>query len=108
MSAVELEHVVRLVDALSPSEKRRLIAHLSDQLEVASVGGTLHGEPADGAYRLWPSKFAGKAKRTTATQEIQDDTAAPPSRVAGLNAGEVWMSDDFNAELPAEFWFGEL
>jgi hypothetical protein len=103
-----MERVVRLVDALSPSEKRRLIEHLSDQLEVASVGAAIHGESADGAYRLWPSKFAGKAKRTTATQEIQDEATAPPSRVAGLNAGEVWMSDDFNAELPAEFWFGEL
>jgi prevent-host-death family protein len=28
-------------------------------------------------------------------------------RIAGLNEGEVWMSDDFNAELPEEFWLGK-
>ncbi len=27
-------------------------------------------------------------------------------RVLGLNPG-AWMSDDFNDELPDEFWFGE-
>jgi hypothetical protein len=36
--------------------------------------------------------------------------AAQPSpdapRVLGLNPG-AWMSDDFNDELPDEFWFGE-
>jgi prevent-host-death family protein len=28
-------------------------------------------------------------------------------RIAGLNEGEVWMSDDFDAELPDEFWLGK-
>ncbi|MBN8592806.1 MAG: hypothetical protein J0M33_13665 [Anaerolineae bacterium] len=28
-------------------------------------------------------------------------------RVLGLHAGSMWMSDDFDAELPDEFWFGE-
>jgi hypothetical protein len=28
-------------------------------------------------------------------------------RVLGLNKGEIWMSDDFNALLPDEFWLGE-
>jgi len=25
-------------------------------------------------------------------------------RIPGLNRGEVWMADDFNAPLPDEFW----
>ena len=25
-------------------------------------------------------------------------------RVAGLGKGEIWMSDDFDDELPDEFW----
>ena len=29
------------------------------------------------------------------------------SRRFGLHAGEVWMSDDFNAPLPEAFWLGE-
>jgi hypothetical protein len=28
-------------------------------------------------------------------------------RVLNLNKGEIWMSDDFNAPLPDEFWLGE-
>jgi prevent-host-death family protein len=28
------------------------------------------------------------------------------SRIAGLNKGKIWMSDDFNAPLPDEFWAG--
>lgn len=28
-------------------------------------------------------------------------------RILGLHAGTFWMSDDFDAELPNEFWLGE-
>ena len=28
-------------------------------------------------------------------------------RVAGLHAGEIWSSDDFDAPLPEQFWTGE-
>ncbi len=28
-------------------------------------------------------------------------------RVVGLHEGQGWISDDFNDELPDEFWFGE-
>jgi prevent-host-death family protein len=31
----------------------------------------------------------------------------PKQRVAGLHAGMGWMSDDFDAPLPDEFWLGE-
>jgi antitoxin (DNA-binding transcriptional repressor) of toxin-antitoxin stability system len=27
-----------------------------------------------------------------------------PPRVAGLNKGEIWVSDDFDEPLPDEFW----
>ncbi|NJR57007.1 MAG: DUF2281 domain-containing protein [Acaryochloris sp. CRU_2_0] len=29
-------------------------------------------------------------------------------RVLGLSKGKIWMSDDFNAPLPDEFWLGEV
>ena len=29
-----------------------------------------------------------------------------PGRVADLNKGEIWMSDDFDEPLPDEFWTG--
>jgi antitoxin (DNA-binding transcriptional repressor) of toxin-antitoxin stability system len=28
-------------------------------------------------------------------------------RVGGLNRGTAWVSDDFDAPLPDEFWLGE-
>ena len=28
-------------------------------------------------------------------------------RVAGLNRGSAWVSDDFDAPLPDEFWLGK-
>lgn len=33
---------------------------------------------------------------------------APPKkkRIAGLNRGMIWTSDDFDAPLPDEFWLG--
>ena len=27
-------------------------------------------------------------------------------RIAGLNKGKIWVSDDFDAPLPDEFWMG--
>ena len=34
--------------------------------------------------------------------------AAPPKkkRVAGLNRGQIWTSEDFDRPLPDEFWLG--
>lgn len=43
-------------------------------------------------------------------QFIQKETSHEPKpRVIGLHAhlGKAWMSDDFNDELPDEFWLGE-
>jgi len=28
-------------------------------------------------------------------------------RVAGLNRGQIWISEDFDAPLPDAFWLGE-
>jgi prevent-host-death family protein len=32
---------------------------------------------------------------------------APSARIAGLHAGAAWISEDFDAPLPDEFWTGE-
>ncbi|MDQ3373241.1 MAG: hypothetical protein M3521_05065 [Acidobacteriota bacterium] len=31
----------------------------------------------------------------------------PKQRILGLREGQVWTSDDFDDELPDEFWFAE-
>lgn len=47
-----------------------------------------------------------------ALQQHYTATAAPPEvvpahpRIAGLDRGTYWVSDDFDAELPDEFWLG--
>lgn len=33
--------------------------------------------------------------------------AKPKRRIAGLQRGKIWMSDDFDAPLPDEFWTDE-
>jgi hypothetical protein len=107
MAAVDLEHVTRLADSLSPSEKRRLIEHLSRQIPMAS------GEAAQSVDRpgktngVWQSKFARSHETGATLQAPEAAEAVPQDRIAGLTAGEVWMSDDFNDELPEEFWLGE-
>jgi Protein of unknown function (DUF2281) len=43
-------------------------------------------------------------------QEPAGDQSLKPAkspRIPGLHAGQVWMSEDFDAPLPDEFWFGE-
>lgn len=39
-----------------------------------------------------------------ATQAAEPAPMTP--RALGLHAGKVWVSDDFDAELPDEFWLG--
>jgi hypothetical protein len=107
MAAVDLEHLTRLADTLSPSEKRRLIEHLSRQVPMASGEAAQSMEHPGKTNGVWQSKFA-RSHETGATLEAPEATeAVPQARIAGLTAGIVWMSDDFNDELPDEFWLGE-
>lgn len=40
-------------------------------------------------------------------QNVSSNSVLPTQRrIPGLDAGPVWMSDDFDAELPDSFWFG--
>ncbi len=43
------------------------------------------------------------------TEAMTEPSAEKPPRKLGLGAhlGKVWMSDDFDAELPDSFWFGD-
>lgn len=36
--------------------------------------------------------------------EIEIEKTTPKKRIAGLGKGTTWMSDDFDDELPDEFW----
>lgn len=38
------------------------------------------------------------------TPIIEAEQPAPKPRVFGLGKGKTWMSDDFDDELPDEFW----
>lgn len=40
--------------------------------------------------------------------ELEPAFEAPQKkRIAGLNRGQIWVSDDFDDPLPDEFWLGE-
>ncbi len=45
-----------------------------------------------------------KRKRPCARLEGIYTTHKPGKRVAGLNQGEIQVSDDFDSPLPDEFW----
>jgi hypothetical protein len=44
-------------------------------------------------------------------EEVKEQTgtsvAAKPKRTLGSHRGKIWISDDFDAPLPDEFWLGE-
>jgi hypothetical protein len=41
------------------------------------------------------------------TSESKPEQSEKPKRILGLNRGEYFMSDDFDAPLPDSFWLGE-
>ncbi len=56
-----------------------------------------------------PKKKA-KVMITVLEEEVADEQPEYPSqvkRVPGLNKGNYFMSDDFDAPLPDSFWLGE-
>ncbi len=36
-----------------------------------------------------------------------DEAEIAVPRVAGLNRGQIWVSEDFDAPLPDEYWLGQ-
>ena len=37
---------------------------------------------------------------------VAPSSSPRPPRVAGLHAGAIWISEDFDQPLPDEFWIG--
>jgi prevent-host-death family protein len=65
-------------------------SQFADLIAIASEGGeviiTQNGKPI---ARLVPISQSGK------------------ERIAGLNRGSIWTSEDFDEPLPDEFWMGQ-
>jgi hypothetical protein len=57
------------------------------------------------AFRPYPSD--DEIEQVIKASIARMESGASGQRVLGLHAGSMWMSDDFDAELPDEFWFGE-
>jgi hypothetical protein len=65
-------------------------------------------EVIDFAEFLRQKNIKTKVKKTSKERVFgMYENETPKQRVAGLNQGEIWMSDDFNDDLGDEFWFGE-
>lgn len=72
-----VDDVIAVARQLSPAEQLEIIQALSRALQQ-------HAEAA-----------------------VRPSNTASRERVLGLHQGQVWVSDDFNDELPDEFWFGD-
>jgi antitoxin (DNA-binding transcriptional repressor) of toxin-antitoxin stability system len=46
------------------------------------------------------------AKGRTPVARLVPIISASKPRIAGLNQGAIWTSDDFDEPLPEEFWIG--
>lgn len=47
-----------------------------------------------------------KAKPNRFATRLASLASNKKKRIAGLNRGMIWTSDDFDAPLPDEFWLG--
>lgn len=47
------------------------------------------------------------ARLVPAEETASVRNAPPRKRIAGLNRGSIWVSDDFDEPLPDEFWLGQ-
>jgi hypothetical protein len=74
-----VQSVLDAAQQLSPVEQLEIIQQLSHSLQKH-----YHSRPEEGLGPI-PS---------------------PVRRIPSLDAGSVWMSDDFDAELPDAFWLG--
>lgn len=64
-------------------------------------------EIAQAAAELSLEEQQALLERLQSNLEAHLHPALTGPRVAGLHAGQWWMSDDFNDPLPDEFWLGE-
>lgn len=67
----------------------------------------LHSANSDPDLSL--ARYPSDAEIDQAIQESLKRVAAGGAglRQLGLNPGSIWMSDDFDDELPDEFWLGD-
>ena len=66
--------------------------------------GSRNPEPSTAAVGV--TKVAGSA-RARELARLAAQVKATGCRILGLNKGPLFMSEDFNDELPDDFWFGE-
>jgi hypothetical protein len=61
MAVIDLEHVTRLADFLSPEEKQNVIEHLTRQLHQADEGARPESDGAEAKHDtlrgIWQGKF---------------------------------------------------
>jgi hypothetical protein len=88
---VTLEQVQRQIDQLTPDQLRALVQYiLARHVQFVGPPPSATAEPAP-------------------VQAPEPPSEPQKKRILGLHAhlGPHWMSDDFNDELPMEFWLGE-
>ncbi len=51
--------------------------------------------------------IAQNGKPIARLASVQPSNTKGKKRIAGLNRGTIWTSEDFDAPLPDEFWLGK-
>lgn len=96
-----LEEIVQLTKQLSLLDKVRLIEEIAPQIE----------RELQAAQSVPRTPLGGLWKDLDITDEdiaeVRAEMWGNSPRIAGLNAGSIWMSDDFDEPLPDEFWTGK-
>jgi len=77
MAVIDLEHVTRLADFLSPEEKQYLIEHLTRQLHQVDEGARPDSTGAEGMHDtlrgIWQGKFPEDFDIDAALDEIRHE-----------------------------------
>jgi hypothetical protein len=87
MAVIDLEHVTRLADLLSPEEKYRLISHLSRQLAGGAapppVSPPPPGTPPQSLRGIWRDHFPEDVDVDAVLHEIRHEWEQELDEVSG-------------------------
>lgn len=89
------DELLQRAQAAKINVQKTLIEALERKIQLADV--TL--------FPPQPSQAEIEAAITASQARVA--LGGPNLRVLGLHAGSAWISDDFDDELPDEFWFGD-
>ncbi len=90
---LKFDDLLKVVDTLSPEQKRLLRQHLADNWST-QLGKALDDIQAD-----VPSGLSDEKVQTDIENAIEDVRLVQTQRILGLHMGAMWTRDDFDDPL---------